>query len=853
MRRTPRKTLTTNAPGNGPGNCGVGDGGFLPGNTCAKGGGLGKAQESVGKWVGDNPPNKGHMTEKRLRQAADESLKKAAEADKSGDKESASNHRAAAHGYNRAAEHLSGWDYEKARNVAKVAHEYATGKKKLSPLARNARITHNYHSLVARLNAARVRREELHGRHYLVVPTTIMRPDSVMNGSKGPLFYPRSEVTKHPGMWNGMPLLLNHPREGSTGRTPETVRRYGLGYLYEDRVTRNGSRVVDAWFDVKLVKAHDARLPEGRRMLPRLEAGRPIDVSTGLFTDDRPHTRYSKNALRDFRGRKYEGDVATNYRPDHLAVLPTVKGACGVDDGCGTHVENSGSAGGGHGGSSYFSHCPRDLAGHCAPSGGAPAAGKTGKVAAVNEAAAVAHEAAAAGHRAAALMTATSQSAERLTQAAAKASDKAAPGTAKVKRPDGLYEANPSTSAGKAMKATWDAMQSNKGTSQRGPQAAKAAILSREKYHLEAAAHHEDQAKEHRGVAHNARRRNPSAKLDMSADKACKILKDKSVNGHPLTDAQRGMFGAKCGTRQNESGSTANEGKTMTRKERKARQVKYLTANCACWKGDDKRAALNTLADDVVDGLYRKLKDDEAKDAALNAVRSGLGLEDGAEVTEELVANALNAKQDAAEELTEDDPTYRPKSGKAGKGTQGEKTMKGPMHNKKGGDADGEGEGTVSLKDVLDRLPADERASLNRMFRRDKARKVQVVNKLKAIAKATRNDRKRGRIEEKLANNAATIEDLEELLDLVDEPVKSNAKSGGDLDFLDEDDDVRTNDYRPLGGGGPRRDEPDADELLEAPTENEGAGGDDMDGDAGDFAAYGRNRFVNVTANGHKK
>lgn len=39
----------------------------------------------------------------------------------------------------------------------------------------------------------------------------------------------------------------------------------------------------------------------------------------------------------------------------------------------------------------------------------------------------------------------------------------------------------------------------------------------------------------------------PSQKLDISPDKAKKILKDDEVRGHPLTPAQKGMFGAKAG------------------------------------------------------------------------------------------------------------------------------------------------------------------------------------------------------------------------------------------------------------------------------------------------------------------
>lgn len=41
----------------------------------------------------------------------------------------------------------------------------------------------------------------------------------------------------------------------------------------------------------------------------------------------------------------------------------------------------------------------------------------------------------------------------------------------------------------------------------------------------------------------------PSDTLAISPEKACTIIKDGQVHGHPLTQAQRGMFGALCGKR----------------------------------------------------------------------------------------------------------------------------------------------------------------------------------------------------------------------------------------------------------------------------------------------------------------
>jgi hypothetical protein len=55
-------------------------------------------------------------------------------------------------------------------------------------------------------------------------------------------------------------------------------------------------------------------------------------------------------------------------------------------------------------------------------------------------------------------------------------------------------------------------------------------------------------------AAHNARSL-PSKKADVSPEKACQILKDGEANGHPLTEAQRGMFGAICGKRKKPTGN----------------------------------------------------------------------------------------------------------------------------------------------------------------------------------------------------------------------------------------------------------------------------------------------------------
>jgi hypothetical protein len=61
-------------------------------------------------------------------------------------------------------------------------------------------------------NAGPVREVVLHGREWLVAPLTLIVP-GVLNGSNGPLLYPREEVARDPQAWNGMPLVVYHPTD----------------------------------------------------------------------------------------------------------------------------------------------------------------------------------------------------------------------------------------------------------------------------------------------------------------------------------------------------------------------------------------------------------------------------------------------------------------------------------------------------------------------------------------------------------------------------------------------------------------------------------------------------------------
>jgi hypothetical protein len=178
---------------------------------------------------------------------------------------------------------------------------------------------------------SKIARKMMWGRPHLVADGTLIVP-GVLNGSEGALLYPAAEIKKNPEDWNGTPILRNHPaRDGGppTGRAPEVFEKQGLGHVYKTRALENGKLKAQLWFDEERTRRLDAKLYN------RLLKGEPIELSTGLYTDN----DLAENGA-EFNGRGYRY-IARNYRPDHLAILPEAVGACSVKDGCGVHNQLS--------------------------------------------------------------------------------------------------------------------------------------------------------------------------------------------------------------------------------------------------------------------------------------------------------------------------------------------------------------------------------------------------------------------------------------------------------------------------------------------------------------------------------
>jgi hypothetical protein len=167
-----------------------------------------------------------------------------------------------------------------------------------------------------------VRHEDLDGRPHLVAPAAIL-PDGVITGNLGSCLYTKTENDKSVPSWNHRPLVVYHPKDdkgkftSACSKAVLETRKVGitLNSSSDDKLR------TEAWFDIEKTKAVDDRI------ITALEAGQPVECSTGLFAD------YKKKA-GEYNGQKYK-ITARNYRPDHLAVFADKKGAYSVAAGGG--------------------------------------------------------------------------------------------------------------------------------------------------------------------------------------------------------------------------------------------------------------------------------------------------------------------------------------------------------------------------------------------------------------------------------------------------------------------------------------------------------------------------------------
>lgn len=187
-------------------------------------------------------------------------------------------------------------------------------------------VTETMETVVANLSGGNMRRESVNNRDFLVAPLSLIVP-GVLDGSKGPLLYRLEDLKHNVSAWNGIPLTVDHPSVDGmfvSSKYPGVLDKVGIGHVQNAKI--NDKLVAEGWFDLEKTKRVEPRI------INALENGRPVELSTGVFTDNE---KAKPGATHN--GRSYWA-VAKNFQPDHVAILPDKVGACSVNDGCGVIV-----------------------------------------------------------------------------------------------------------------------------------------------------------------------------------------------------------------------------------------------------------------------------------------------------------------------------------------------------------------------------------------------------------------------------------------------------------------------------------------------------------------------------------
>ncbi len=174
---------------------------------------------------------------------------------------------------------------------------------------------------------SKVRHETVDGRDFLVSPVVAIR-EGVLNGE----LVSAEEIGAHVGAWGGRPFTVGHPTDASGARisannTPAILAQWSIGQFYplDTDAFLGGKLRGEVWVDVARAKSKGG---DALEVLRRLESGTPVEVSTAYFRD-------RETVTGTFNGDAYDG-IARNLRPDHLAALLHIQGACSWEDGCGT-------------------------------------------------------------------------------------------------------------------------------------------------------------------------------------------------------------------------------------------------------------------------------------------------------------------------------------------------------------------------------------------------------------------------------------------------------------------------------------------------------------------------------------
>lgn len=179
-----------------------------------------------------------------------------------------------------------------------------------------------------------LRHEIMEGRKYLVAPM-VMITEGVHAGSNGPLYYPASELSKTPAVWNHKPIVVYHPTmngQAISACEPSVISMRKVGLIMNTKYIpgtkgQPGKLKAEAWLEADRLTSVDPRVAKA------VQNQLMMEVSTGLYTDN-------EQIDGTWKKKSYNA-IARNYRADHLAILPDEKGACSIADGAGLMRNNT--------------------------------------------------------------------------------------------------------------------------------------------------------------------------------------------------------------------------------------------------------------------------------------------------------------------------------------------------------------------------------------------------------------------------------------------------------------------------------------------------------------------------------
>jgi hypothetical protein len=158
--------------------------------------------------------------------------------------------------------------------------------------------------------------------------------EGVWKGSAGPVYYEGNDIAMSVPAWNAKPITINHPETSDgtkvSGASPESLEKHAVGMVLNTKYDKRKKRLVaEAWFEIDRLN----KVPGAEIVQAALHANEKLEVSTGLYIDAQP-------LQGTFANNEYVAK-ATNYRPDHLAIILSGEGACSLKDGAGLLVNKA--------------------------------------------------------------------------------------------------------------------------------------------------------------------------------------------------------------------------------------------------------------------------------------------------------------------------------------------------------------------------------------------------------------------------------------------------------------------------------------------------------------------------------